>query len=138
MTELIAIRRDDLVLPSLEALCLEIRNNNNKCLLCVCYRPPNSTNDFWDDLQYSVDAAKLTCIRNICLTGDLNADPVTHAGFLLRQFATSNDMTIHVEEPTRITDTTSSILDQLLSTVPHLISGVSFYLQYLVMTIAVL
>ena len=119
-----AIRRDDLEEPNLEALWLELRNRNKKLLLCVCYRPPGAPAAFWDDLQSAFDAAKLVGIDHMCLTGDLNADPNTYAGTLLQQFSASNNLTVHVEEPTRITETTATILDQFLSNIPSLVANV--------------
>ena len=60
---------------------------------------------FWDDLQLALDLAKQSGIDNILLTGDLNADAKTNPCHhrRLQLFATSNHMTKHVNEPTRIT-----------------------------------
>ena len=38
---------------------------------------------------------------------------------LLHQFATSNFLTIHVNQPTRITETSATVLDQFLSNIPN-------------------
>ena len=50
-------RRIDLELPDIELLWTEIRVHNNKFLLGVVYRPPNSLVSFWDKLQESFDLA---------------------------------------------------------------------------------
>ena len=47
--------RHDLESIDLEAMWLEIHINNNKFMLCVVYRPPNSRLIFWEQLQASVD-----------------------------------------------------------------------------------
>ena len=61
----------------------------------------------------------------IIFAGDLNADPTTRNGALLRDFAESNFLTIHIEEPTRITEHSANILDQFLSNVPNLVKDVN-------------
>ena len=50
--------RLDLELQHIENMWLETRHSNFKFLLCVSYRPPNSSVDFWGDLQYQIDLAK--------------------------------------------------------------------------------
>ena len=116
---LVAKRRVDLELLGAECLWLEVRSKNNKFLLCTCYRPPDESVQFWEDLQFMVDQARLGDINHIIISGDLNADPSTVNGTKLSQFVTSNDLTLHIQEPTRITETTSSILDQFITNIPE-------------------
>ena len=73
--EIVAKRRKDLELKDLEAMWLEIRVRNHKLLLCTVYRPPNSSPDFWDMLQESIDLARATTVNSLVITGDLNSDP---------------------------------------------------------------
>ena len=87
--------------------------------MCVCYRPPDSPASFWDSLQTQIDLAKQLSINNIIIKGDLNSDPNSSAGPHLAGFANQNHLTIHVREPTRITETTATILDQFLSNLPY-------------------
>ena len=54
----------------------------------------------------------------IVLTGDFNADPNTQEGHIFNMFTMSNNLTSHVTEPTRITSTTATILDQFISNLP--------------------
>jgi hypothetical protein len=122
---IIAHRRRDLELPNLEAMWHELKVSNNTVLLCVCYRPPDSGVIFWDDLNTSLDLAKENMIQNIILIGDLNADPNTFHGQKLMHFSSSNNMFINVHEPTRITQNSSTILDQILTNSSHLISEVT-------------
>ena len=113
-----AKRRRDLEIHDLEAMWLEVRAKNNKFLLCVVYRPPNTTYNFWDNLQESIDMAKDTNLCNIVITGDLNADPSTLNGRLLSQFADRNHLVLHIDKPTRITSDNRSILDQFMTNIP--------------------
>ena len=113
-----ATRIYDYEIPGLEALWMKIKAGNNLFLMCVCYRAPNEKAQFWINLQDSIDLAKQSGTNKIIVTGDFNADPHTREGNLLQLFTLSNNLTIHVNEPTRITPTTSTILDQFLSNVP--------------------
>ena len=107
---------------SLECLWLEIHSKNNKFLLATCYRPPRSKDDYWEDLQYSMDIVKTSNFKNIILTGDFNADLRTCEGNKLVQFTNNNELFIHIKEPTRITEQTATILDQFLTNIPHFIT----------------
>ncbi len=118
---LVVKRRDDLEILCIEFLCLEIRSNNNKFLLCTCYRPPHNNDNFWEELQYMIDQSRLDQVENLILTGDFNADPNTTNGNRLAQLVDLNNLSQHINEPTRITETTSTILDQFISNIPYLI-----------------
>ena len=52
-------RRMDLESAAMECLWIEVRSNNNKFLLCTCYRPPDENYNFWDELQYMIDLTYL-------------------------------------------------------------------------------
>ena len=110
--------------PSVESVWLKVRSENNVFIFCVCYRPPDAPVSFWDNLQEELDLAKQYG-NHILITGDLNADPNSDAGLYLQQFATQNHLCIHVDEPTRITATTATILDQFLSNMPDFIYDVN-------------
>ena len=114
-------RRQDLETAGTECLWLEIRSNNNKFLLAICYRPPNADAEFWDQLQYMLDLARQDQCKHIIFTGDFNADPTTRNGKNLEQFCNGNDLTIHVKTPTRITEHSATILDQFLSNIPEFV-----------------
>ena len=116
--------RIDLELQNIEAMWLEIRSKNNKFLLCVAYRPP-TYHDFWDVLQTNFNLVNETSGVKIILTGDLNADPSTPDGQQMLEFANANGLTVHINEATRITQYSKSILDQFLSNIPQMFKSVS-------------
>ena len=60
-------------------------------------------------------------VKNIILTGDFNADPSTANGRKLASFANVNTFTLHINEPTRITERSSSILDQFITNIPEFV-----------------
>ena len=92
--------------------------------MCTVYRPPSSSYDFWENFQTSIDLAKATSIKPMIITGDLNADPNTVSGTKLRELADINGLSILINEPTRITQSSSSILDQFLTNSPNLVKSV--------------
>ena len=122
---LVVKRRVDLESPDFEIMWVEVRIHNNVFLLAVVYRPPSCGMSFWDDFQVNVDQACNSGIGKIIIMGDLNADPRTPHGRRLLNFGLDNNLTIHVTEPTRITEHSSTCLDQILSNIPQFVSRVS-------------
>ena len=120
-SNLVVTRRGDLESAGMECLWLEVRSNNNKFLLGTCYRPPDGNHVFWDELQYMIDLTYLGKVKNTILTGDFNADPSTANGKKLLSFSDINAFNLHITEPTRITEMSSSILDQFISNIPEFI-----------------
>ena len=122
-SNLVAKRRGDLESTDMECLWLEVRSNNNKFLLCSYYRPPDENYNFWDELQYMTDLTYLGQVKAIIFTGDFNADPNAASSTKLSPFANVNAFTLHINEPTRITDRSSSILDQFVSNIPEFVQN---------------
>ena len=102
---------------NLEVIWVEIKFNLHRFVCAVCYRPPTATNQFWDLLQDSVENAKLAGYNHVVVTGDLNADPGNRPAWdSLHYFCETLNLNAIVTEPTRLTNTTSTILDQILIT----------------------
>ena len=119
-------RRKDFELPEMETLWLECRSNNNKFFLCVIYRTAsNSDISFWDKLQENINYVLENGYKKILITGDLNSHPGTHDGVKLYDFVEANQLTIHINQPTRITSTSEKVLDQFISNMPHMIKSTS-------------
>ena len=115
-------RRPDLEVQGIESIWVEIRKSNIKFLICVIYRANSNTSlAFWDRLQDNIDMVSSVNSSKIMFIGDLNADPQTQHGKYLSNFAASNNLTLHVQSPTRITETTSSLLDQIITNFPNYI-----------------
>ena len=124
-THIIAIRKQEYEINSIEAMWHELHIGNTTIMLCTCYRPPNSGIEFWEHLNYSLELVKQNCSPGtILLAGDLNADPSSNHGKKLHQLALYNNMHIQVHEPTRITNMTKTILDQVLTSNPSLVHNV--------------
>ena len=122
---LVTKRREDIENQHVELLWVEVRLHNNKFLFGVVYRPPNAPVSFWDYFQDSLDKAKNSGIDKVVIMGDLNADPNTNHGRKLIDFCSTNSLAIHVKVPTRITETSSSCLDQIISNIPNFITTIN-------------
>ena len=115
-------RRNDLESHDLEAMFLEMKIRHLKFFLCITYRPPNSTNVYWEQLKDKINHIQTHYNGNIMILGDLNADLNDRSGINLINFANDNNLTIHNRNPSRIQNNTSSILEQCLTNFPNLIS----------------
>jgi hypothetical protein len=118
-------RRSDLEINEIEALWLEVKVKNTSYLLCTTYRPPNIMNDFWEGLSMSISTALETGARNLIIVGDLNADPNSHQWQHLENLCKCFNLKVMINEPTRITKRTRTILDQFLTNIPQLFSVVN-------------
>ena len=78
------------------------------------YHPPGFTN-FYDKFQSALDKAQQSNILDHIIIGDLNSDPNTLSGHQLDIFANLNRLKMNINQPTRITDRSNSVLDQCLS-----------------------
>ena len=107
--------RPDLENAELENIWLEIRSLKNKYLLGHFYRPPNATSDFWEKFDSTIEKTVEENIDLIIL-GDFNQDilKINSNSPFLRILSKYNLQNI-INEPTRVTNTTSTCIDLLLT-----------------------
>ena len=118
-------RREDLENEAIEGMWLEITVVNQKVFIFVLYRAESNTDlNFWTLLQDITDNIRSMHNPNIMIIGDLNADPSTRHGKLLNEFCDVNFFMQHVTEPTRITENSEKILDQIITNFPSLIKEI--------------
>lgn len=111
---LIAKRRSDLEIPELESICIEVVTNRKKIIIMCFYRPPQARANSWDHLETLID----NCIDTNCsvlLLGDINEDLLSISdnhkfSRICERYGISNV----INEPTRITPTSSTLLDPIL------------------------
>ena len=116
-------RRPDLESSHIECIWLEVKcSANSSLLLCILYRNPASTLCWFDYFVSMLDNANATG-RNVLLLGDFNIDMLkrnsawdsTTALFGLSQL---------VNTPTRVTASTSTLIDHIYTTNIHLVQHV--------------
>ena len=122
--------REDLYINDIEALWVEIKASPEICILvCSVYRPPAESNEYFDKMLDVFDKASLED-SEMCILGDLNYDysidlsisnnPVYYLENLysLKQL---------IEKPTRVTQSTKTIIDVILSSLSerHSVSDVA-------------
>jgi hypothetical protein len=105
-------RRLDLELNDIECIWLELSVVKKKILFSIMYRPPNSSANYLNSLNDSINLAYDTGIKDIIITGDFNLN-VLHApsqrkiNTLCQQYG----LTQIIEEMTHYTEHSSSIID---------------------------
>lgn len=107
-----------------QQLWLRVQCRNHKSLLiCNTYRPPDTPTSCFETLAKSfVDALLLNL--DIIILGDLNCNllvskPETKS---LRDFISTFSLNQLVEKPTRITETTTSLIDVIMTTNMNIVS----------------
>jgi hypothetical protein len=105
---------------NLEAIWVSLNSIQGKILICCCYRPPDRR-VFWDDFSGCLDEVKNDQINNVFVLGDLNADFNTANGRKLNYMCQMQNMTCLIKEPTRITNVSATILDQIITNSPNFV-----------------
>lgn len=111
-----AIRRPEFETTCNESIWIEIESHTYSYFLCCVYRPPNSDGNFWTSLSWSIEkVGEIT--DNIIIIGDLNVDllsiPQTH---VIHDIMSNGNFVNNINEPTRVTNTSSTLIDLVLST----------------------
>lgn len=96
-----------------ESLWIQIRHKGELLLLCNTYRPPNTPANFWNRLNVAIDRA-FEISTNIVIVGDLNEDQLNIHYHNLKDIMLLNDLINVIEVPTRITNTSQTLLDPIV------------------------
>ena len=107
----------------IEALFLELRSDNYRILVGTIYRPPSGDiNVFLDDLQSILTTIDSKRYKEITLTGDFNLNLLKYDDDpIVRMFLNvlySFSLFPVISKPTRITDTSASLLDNIFVKTP--------------------
>ena len=113
--------RTDLNINNLENLCLEIRKPNSKPFLIVTwYRPPNSANEVFSSLENLIGRLDSENVE-FYLMGDMNCNIASMSdtnSHLLSDITDLYGLHHLINEPTRVTDTTSTLIDLIYTNYP--------------------
>ena len=98
---------------------LELKLNYKKpVLLCAIYRPPNVLAQYMETLTTHLEQG-INLGRSTIIIGDLNIDiSIKHNS--LNDICTYLNLTHLITEPTRVTSTSSSVIDHIMTTCPDL------------------
>ena len=95
-----------------ESIWVEIRKSNESFLVCATYRPPNYDNDYWRSMNLSVEKA-FEVSQNIIILGDINEDQLNVNNKKIRNILLLNGLQNIINNPTRVTDRSSTLLDPI-------------------------
>ena len=109
-------RRNDLELPNIECLWVEVSIRNNKQLIGTLYRPPNSSNVILSFIEDSVGLAFASNIQSILITGGLNLDTQKeNSNRKIRDLCQQFNFKQLINEPTHSTENSSSAIDFIIT-----------------------
>ena len=120
--------RSDLIPPELEAVCLEIIKPQSKpFIVTTIYRPPNANAEFFDHLEKLIKQIDDEN-KEMYILGDLNCNLLEKKTLFNMQTNKLNSLyelyqlSQLINEPTRVTMTTSSLIDHVVTNTPEKIS----------------
>ena len=107
--------RSDLVPNDLEGVCLEIiKPNSRPFIVASVYRPPDCSSEFFTSFESMIKAADNEN-KELHILGDLNCDMLKHMPDkptkTLKSIFEMYQLSQIIEEPTRITNTSSTLID---------------------------
>ena len=101
-------RRNDIELPDIECVWVEvITHNKKKQLIGTFYRPPNSNNTVISTIEDSIGLDFDTNIKNILITGDFNLDTLKQVSNKIIDLCQHHNLEQLINEPTNFTETSS-------------------------------
>ena len=105
-----------LTCPNNESVWVNIKCAKNGLALGIMYRPPSSVNEYFNNMLDQIDNV-FSYYEDVVLMGDLNYDykPVLMHSNKLHQIEVLYGMQQLISSPTRVTLTTSSLIDVILS-----------------------
>ena len=107
------IHRDDLEIAGIEMIWMEVKNNRQiPFLLCYCYRPPSSSSDWITKVENAIEKAN-TEQKEIILLGDFNFNLLSETSATKQWLDITDNLNLKqlVETPTRVTDTSRTLID---------------------------
>ena len=113
------IRRNDLEISNIESIWAEvILPNSRPFLICTVYRPPNALSNWIDLFEEELSKAHATGLKFL-LMGDFNIDITCCTNSKWNSLIQLFDLLQIITEPTRVTHSTSTIIDHVYTTKPE-------------------
>ena len=113
-------RRHDLEPSDLECIWLQLHIHKKDILLCSMYRPPSKGSEYFDKMLDTIEVAGMEG-KMIVIAGDLNINYCPDdSRNLLYYIECANNLSQLVSDYTRVTGTSKTIIDVILSSHPNL------------------
>ena len=113
--------RPDLQVNGFEAVWVETKLNQESLLVGSFYRPPNSSVNYWELISDSIRKAN-NCVVKFIILGDFNTDFFNNPSQHLMDILNVHQLFQLTNSATRITESTSSCLDLIMTPSPHIVS----------------
>ena len=101
----------------------EISTNKNKILMGVIYQPPGSDDNIWEYISQCIEEVLIDYGHDIIIVGDLNDNLLTDGNSTLQDIINNYGLTQVITEPTRITPTSQTLLDPIITNNEHFIES---------------
>ena len=108
----------------IEILWIEICISNMRAMVGVLYRPPQSNVSYWQKFENNIQPI-IDLNIPIFLGGDFNVDMLVSQSSHLGNILTRLNLVNVVQEPTRITSTSATCIDLIITNRPNLILDVN-------------
>ncbi len=96
-----------------ESVWIKVTTRQDSYYVCTIYRQPSSGIEFWDLLDRNLEFIS-EISNNIVVVGDINEDQLNVRNHKLKDIMLVNTMKNVIVSPTRITDTTSTLIDPIM------------------------
>ena len=115
------MRKVEFESQGIESIWLVLNTCDGPVLLCNVYRLP-SKREFWDCFEENLEYVKsVSKADHLLILGDMNADFETPDGKRLHDICLHYNLTYHIKLPTRVTQTSQSCLDQIITNMPNFV-----------------
>ncbi|MCW4260568.1 MAG: endonuclease/exonuclease/phosphatase family protein [Candidatus Thiodiazotropha endolucinida] len=106
-------RRPDIEISNIETIWAEVIQPSSKSfLICTVYRPPNALSSWIDLFETEISVAQSTGLEFLIM-GDLNIDMKLCSNSKWLHLVELFDLSQLINNPTRVTDTSSTIIDHV-------------------------
>ena len=109
--------------PRFENIWTEVITNRNRFLLGVIYRPPDSDDITWEYMSQCLEEILIDYKYDIIIVGDLNDNLLNNGNSVLQAMINNYGLIQVITEPTRITPTSRTLLDPVITNNEHLIQS---------------
>jgi hypothetical protein len=111
--KLVTKRGFELEMYSEESIWTIVKDKEKNVLIGTVYRHPNSTVEFWSQLENCLEKAH-ELLKYIVLLGDVNEDQLNHSNHKLRDISIINNMSNVINQPTRVSNTSATFIDPIV------------------------